>query len=284
MIIGGIEVGDGCAPFVVADLSANHLGSFDRAVDLIYKARFAGVDAVKLQIYDPDRLAARRGGKDKVVAEAPWAGRTLGDLFREAYTPREWFSELSVFHSCLFASVFDVQDVEYLEACDCIAYKIASREAPDWELVSKAASTGKPLIISTGTATQEELGRSIAEAVKRNNQVGLLYCISEYPTPLDHIDFSQIGALRYRYQLPVGFSDHTLGVEAAVKAVESGACIIEKHITLSRADGGPDAAFSLEPAEFAKLVADVKDAYASLGTGERPASEAPYRELRRHGA
>lgn len=260
MNISGIEVGNGSSPFIVAELSCSHRGSYERAVDLIYKARLAGVDGIKLQIFDPDRLAERRGGRDKVVTESLWAGRTLGDLYREAHTPREWFKELSAFHSCMFASVFDAEDVDYLEAQGCPAYKVASREAADTELVAKAASTGKPLIISTGTATDDELGRSIAAAAKHTNQIALLYCVSEYPARIESIDFNQIGALRHRYQLPVGFSDHTLGVEAAIEAVKAGACIIEKHVTLSRSDGGLDAAFSLEPHELRELVQKVKDA------------------------
>ncbi len=182
MNFDGVEVGHDCPPFTIADLSANHLQSFDRAVDLIFKARFAGIDAVKLQVYDPERMAVRRGGSiDAVCTEAPWAGRKFLDLYREAHTPREWYGELAVFHSCLFSSVFDIQDVDYLEAFDPPMYKIASREAADVELVTRAARTGKPLIISTGTATDEQLGRSIAEAAKHTN-VALLYCISEYPT------------------------------------------------------------------------------------------------------
>lgn len=247
--------------YVVADISANHLGSFQRAVELVHAAMSAGASAAKLQIYDPERLAMRRGGTlDAVCTEAPWAGRKFVDLYREGYTPREWYGDLAALHRGVFASVFDAEDVEFLEAFGCPAYKIASREAADVELVTKAASTGKPLIISTGTATDEELGRSIAEAAKRTNQIALLYCVSEYPAPIESIDFDQIGVLRHRYGLPVGFSDHTVGIEAAVEAVKRGACIIEKHLTLSRADGGPDATFSLEPHELKELVHRVKNA------------------------
>ncbi len=262
MNIGGIEVGHGCPVFTIADLSANHLSSFDRAVKLIYAARKAGVSAVKVQVYDPVRMAVRRGGSvDAVCTEEPWAGRRFLDLYMEAYTPRSWYRELSAFHSCMFSSVFDVEDVNDLEQFEPPCWKIASREAGDVELVRRAAKTGKPLIISTGTATDEQLGRSIAEAAKHTSQIAILYCISEYPTDPAKIDYDKIGVLRHRYGLPVGFSDHTLGTEAAVKAVQAGACIIEKHLTLRRADGGPDAAFSLEPEEFAELVRRVKDAH-----------------------
>lgn len=258
MKIGGIKIGHDCLPFVIAEVSANHMGSFERAVELSCQAVLAGADAIKLQIFDPDRLAERRGGRDKVVTETLWSGQTLGDLYRAAHTPREWFEDLAAFHPGVFASAFDREDVEYLERFGCPAYKIASREAADVGLVSKAASTGKPLIISTGTATDDQLGLSIAAAAKHTNQIALLYCVSEYPTPMESIDFDEIKFLRRRFQLPVGFSDHTVGIEAAVEAVAAGACIIEKHITLSRADGGLDAAFSLEPHELKELVQRVK--------------------------
>lgn len=259
MRIGFIEVGHDQRPFVVADISANHIGLYQRALSLIYAASGAGANTVKIQIYNPERMAIRRGGSvDAVCTEEPWAGRKFVDLYREAHTPREWYLGLAAHSPNMFASVFDVEDVVYLEVFDCPAYKIASREAADIELVTRAAKTGKPLIISTGTATDEQLGRSIAEASKHTNQIAILYCISEYPTDPAKIDYDQIGVLRHRYGLPVGFSDHTLGVESAVKAVESGACIVEKHLTLSRADGGPDAGFSLEPEEFAELVQKVK--------------------------
>lgn len=259
MNIGGLEVGHNCRVFTIADLSASHLGSFDRAYQIIFAARKAGVSAFKLQIYDPARMAIRRGGSvDAICTEAPWSGRKFIELYREACTPREWYSELSSFHSIMFASVFDKEDVDFLEPYGPPAYKIASREAADIDLVTRAAKTGKPLIISTGTATDEQLGRSIAAAAKHTNQIAILYCISEYPTDPAKIDFDQIGVLRHRYGLPVGFSDHTLGIESAIKAVQAGACIIEKHLTLRRSDGGPDAAFSLEPEEFAELVQKVK--------------------------
>lgn len=262
MIIGGQCVGHGEPVFTIADLSGNHLNSFSRAIALIFAARKAGVSAVKLQIYDPHRMAIRRGGSiDAICNEQPWVGRKFVDLYLEAYTPREWYSDLSAFHSCMFASVFDVKDVEYLEPFNPPAYKIASREAADIELVTAAAKTGKPLIISTGTATNDQLGLSIAAAAKHTNQIALLYCVSQYPASLASIDFDQIGILRHKFQIPVGFSDHTLGIDAALMAVEMGACIIEKHLTLKRSDGGPDADFSLEPEEFAELVRRVKDVH-----------------------
>lgn len=264
MNIAGREIGVNFTPFVVAELSGEHKGALSRLQDLIIAARNAGADAAKLQLYDPIRLAERRGGRDRVVTEALWAGRTLGDLYQEAHTPIGWFHGMFAYGTMIdmriFSSVFDEEGVDFLECRGCPAYKIASREAADVELVTKAASTGKPLIISTGTATDDELGRSIAAATMYTNQIALLYCVSEYPTRMESIDFDQIGALRHRYGLPVGFSDHTVGIEAAVEAVKAGACIIEKHVTLSRSDGGLDSAFSLEPHELAQMVKEIRNA------------------------
>lgn len=266
MQIRGRQIGHCCDPFIIAEMSANHNGSYNRAVEIIYKARWAGVDAVKLQIFDPVRLAKRRGGIDHVVDDPLWAGRTLLDLYAEAETPKEWFIPLSYFHSCLFASVFDPLDIDYLEtAADCPAYKIASREAGDVALVEAAAKTGKPIIISTGTATEDDLGASINAALKHTSSIALLYCVSDYPAKI--IDLSQIETLRYRYGLPVGFSDHTIGIDAAIEAVKAGACIIEKHMTLRRAHGGLDAEFSLEPEEMRALVLGCYDAWYDRENG-----------------
>lgn len=264
MQINGRDIGPGHPTYCIAEMSGEHKGDIARAYDLIYAAAQAGADAIKIQCFEPDLLAEARGGYDKVLTEGLWAGRSLGDLYHETLTPKGWMKDLFRYAKqegiTIFASVFHETDVEFLEHfVVCPALKIASREAADIELVTKAASTGKPLIISTGTATDEELGRSIAVASKHTSQIALLYCVSQYPAPIESIDFDQIGVLRHRYGLPVGFSDHTLGIEAAVKAVEHGACIIEKHLTLSRADGGPDAAFSLEPAELKELVRKVRE-------------------------
>lgn len=265
MQIDGKDIGGDCPVYVVAEMSGEHLGDMGRAIRIIDAAKEAGADAIKLQLFQPDRLAERRGGKSLILQDGLWAGRKLKDLYAETYTPWEWLGGLQDFAGkiglTLFASVFDDDAIALAQAFDLPAIKIASREASDVELVSKAAKTGKPLIISTGTATDEQLGQSILEAVKHTNQLALLYCVSEYPAQLSSIDFDQVKSLAYRYGLPVGFSDHTTGIEAAVEAVKHGACIIEKHLTLRRSDGGPDAAFSLEPEELAELVRRVKDAH-----------------------
>ena len=264
MNINGREIGSGHPPYIVGEVSGEHRGSFENARDIIRALKEAGADAAKLQHFGPYRLAEARGGADKVLTEGLWAGRSLLSIYCETVTPKSWFPDLFAYAKnigiTLFSSVFDEDGVDYLETLGCPTYKVASREAADVDLVKAAASTGKPVIISTGTATEDDLGRSVAAAAKHTNQIALLYCVSEYPTRMESLDFDEIGRLRHRFQVPVGFSDHTVGIDAAVEAVKAGACIIEKHITLSRAEGGLDAAFSLEPHELKELVQRVKDA------------------------
>lgn len=296
MQIDGKNISPGHPPYVVAELSGEHKGSLYRALDLIKAAKEAGADAAKLQCFDPLRLAEARGGKDKLLTEGLWKGRTLLDLYQETHTPREWFPELFSYAKeigiTLFSSVFDHEGVDFLETLGCPAYKISSFEVADCDIIRKAAATGKPLILSTGMAGTGDIVRALeasertvwSGAYANTKDVALLHCVSAYPCPMAEANVR--GMLKLgtymQHQVKVrGLSDHTLGTTAAIVATALGASIIEKHITLSRNDGGPDAAFSLEPHEFAKLVQDVKDAYASLGNGERPASEAPYRELRR---
>ena len=293
MQIDGRQIGPGHPPYVIAELSGEHKGSLYRALDLIKAAKEAGADAAKLQLYDPIALAEARGGRHKFLESGLWKGRTLGDLYQEAHTPKEWFPELFAYAReigiTLFSSVFDEEGVDFLKALGCPAYKVASFEIGDLALIRKAASTGKPLIISTGMASEDNVDEALAASAPVS--VALLHCVSAYPCAVADANLRQVAWLwgrRDEVYCPsdarpsvVGLSDHTLGTTAAIVAIALGASIIEKHITLSRNDGGPDAAFSLEPAEFTKLVQDVKDAYASLGNGERPASEAPYRDLRR---
>lgn len=299
MIIDGRQIGPGHPPYLVAEMSGEHRGNFGLACDLIKAAKAAGADAVKAQLYDPDRLAEARGGRDKVLTDGLWKGRTLGDLYREAHTPREWFPDLFDFARdagiTLFSSVFHKEDVEYLYGLGCPAFKISSFEITELDLIREAAATGRPLIISTGMASTEDMIAALNETVieepgqwccKELCEVALLHCVSAYPCPVSSAHLARLRYFIGEFGVETrafGFSDHTLGTTAAIVATALGASIIEKHITLSRADGGPDAAFSLEPAEFKKLVQDVKDAYASLGTGERPKSEDIYRDLRRKG-
>jgi sialic acid synthase SpsE len=292
--IEGRDIGSGHSPYVVAEIAGEHKGSYSRCCELMAMAKEAGADAVKAQLYDPVRLAEARGGRDKVLTEGLWKGRTLSNLYQEAHTPREWFSRLfsaaKQIGITLFSSVFDEEGVEYLESLGCPAYKIASFELADLALIRKAASTGKPVIISTGMAETQDVAEAFeASAWKREagwawHSVALLHCISSYPCKIEDANLMRVKELADDYGVIGGLSDHTLGSIAPVVATALGASIIEKHVTLDRNNGGPDAPFSLEPREFKQMVQDVKDAYASLGTGERPASEEIYRELRRTSA
>jgi sialic acid synthase SpsE len=278
------EIGPGHPPYIVAEVSGEHMGKFSRALDLMLAAKDAGADAVKLQCFDPDKLAEARGGRDKVLTEGLWAGRKLDELYRETHTPREWFPDLFAYARgtgiTLFSSVFDEEGVEYLESLGCPCFKVSSFEIADLALIRKAASTGKPVIISTGMADWDDV-RQAARAGGLN--AAMLHCVSAYPCRLEDLGLSRMSQLTVATEV-FGLSDHTLGSIAPVVATALGASIIEKHITLDRKNGGPDAPFSMEPAEFAKMVQDVKDAYASLGTGDRPASEEIYRDLRRTSA
>lgn len=248
-------------PFIVAEISGEHCGSFNKAIALIQAAKDSGVDAAKLQCFDPLRLAERRGGANKLLTSGLWKGRTLLDLYRETHTPREWFPELFAFAKeidlTLFSSVFDVDDVDYLETLDCPIYKVSAFESVDVDLVATMARVGKPLILSIGNTMREERIDEVVDELV-STEFALLHCVSQYPCDPEQANLDRIDYLT-EWASVVGFSDHTLGIETSVMAVrEYGAQIIEKHFTLSRANGGQDAAFSLEPHEFRKMVEAIR--------------------------
>lgn len=254
-------------PFIVAELSANHLGDINRAIMLIDAAHQAGADAIKLQTFTPEQMAE----PGVIVQSGPWAGRELLDLYRETHTPREWhrhlFAQARHWGMVPFSSVFHPDDVAFLETLDCPIYKIASFELTDLDLIRCAARTGKPMIISTGMGTEDEIGDAAYDACEAGcTDLTLLKCSSAYPAPVDQLN---LRAMRRLTSFPqcnaTGFSDHTLGHTCAVAATVLGASVIEKHLTLSRADGGPDAAFSAEPDEFAAMVKACREAAAALG-------------------
>jgi pseudaminic acid synthase len=271
--IAGRVIGRGQTPYVVAEISGNHNGDMARALRLIEVAKETGADAVKLQTYTADTITIDHGGPGFVIAGGLWHGRKLYDLYREAHTPWEWhpalFEHAKRVGITSFSSPFDPTAIDLLERLGTPAYKIASFEIIDIPLVCYAAKTGRPLVISTGMAEPTEIREAVAAAREAGaGGIALLHCVSGYPTPAEDANLARIPALAAAYDHPIGLSDHTRGIEVAIAAVALGATIIEKHLTLARADCGPDAAFSLEPDEFAALVRGARTAYAALGRAD----------------
>jgi pseudaminic acid synthase len=271
--IAGRMVGTSHPPYVVAELSANHGGSIERALAVMEAAKVAGADAVKLQTYTADTITIDHDGADFRIDGGLWDGRRLYELYEEAHTPWEWhdalFAKGRELGIPVFSTPFDETAVSFLEKYDPPAYKIASFEMIDHPLVHCVAAAGRPVIMSTGMASPEEIAESVAVFRSAGGRdLVLLHCVSGYPTPAEQTNLRRIHELANQFGCPVGLSDHTLGTEVAVASVALGACLIEKHFTLRRADGGPDSAFSLEPDELGKLVHGAKLAFAALGTGE----------------
>lgn len=283
--IDGRIIGPGQPPYLIAELSGNHNGDLGRAIAMVEAAKKAGADAVKLQTYTADTITIDHDGPGFLLQGGLWAGRTLHDLYREAHTPWEWheplFARARSLGLTIFSSPFDETAVDLLERLDAPAFKIASFELIDLPLIRRAARSGKPLIMSTGLANLGE----IAEAVEAAGEVplALLHCVSGYPTPPEDCNLRTIPHLAEAFGVTAGLSDHTNGVAVPIAAVVMGATIIEKHFTLSRADGGVDSDFSLEPAEFKAMADAVRTACAAIGRvdyGVKP-SEAGGRDYRR---
>lgn len=278
MIIDGRNIGPGRSPYIIAEISGNHLGSLDNAHKLIEAAWQSGADAVKLQCYEPQTITIDCDKPDFIVKDGPWKGRTLYDLYKEAHTPFAWFPILFRHaHSLgitIFASVFDNKSVDILAGLDCPAYKIASFEIVDTPLIEYAASKGKPLIISTGMATYAEI--LAARDAARKVPVCILHCVSGYPTPEAEANLARMAT----YRGIVGLSDHSQGDLIPIVATAMGAHVIEKHLCLSRSMGGPDAAFSMEPNEFKSMVDKVRTAWRATRPTSSP-SEDSSRQLRR---
>jgi pseudaminic acid synthase len=268
--IAGREIGRGHPAFIVAELSANHRQDLKTALALVREARRAGADAIKLQTYTPDTMTVDVDSPVFRIEAGLWSGRTLYDLYAEAHMPWPWHADLKKAAEdeglIWFSTPFDESAVEFLETLDTPAYKIASFEVVDLPLLEAVARTGKPVIVSTGMATQQEIAEAV-DVVRRHGRGGiaLLKCTSEYPAEPRDMHLAAIPALGDAFSIDVGLSDHTRGSTAAIAAVALGACIVEKHFTLDRAAGGPDAAFSAEPAEFAELVSSVREAEAAIG-------------------
>jgi N-acetylneuraminate synthase len=269
--IGERAVGAGQPVYVVAEMSANHLQSFERAAEIVRRAAAAGADAVKLQTYTADTITLDADGPlFRIGGHTPWEGERLYDIYRRAYTPWEWQPELFALARTLgidcFSAPFDTSAVGFLERIGAPAFKIASFELVDLPLIARCARTGKPLILSTGMASLDEIEEAVGAARAAGaTDIALLKCTSAYPSPAEALNLRSIAELASRFDLPVGLSDHTLDSEVVVAAVALGACIVERHLTLRRADGGPDAAFSLEPQELAAMVRSIRLAEKALG-------------------
>lgn len=271
-------IGEGARPYVIAELSGNHNGDISRARALIEAAAENGADCVKLQTYTADTMTIKSDRPEFRITGGLWDGYTLHDLYQWAHTPYEWHGELFAHAArcgipCMSAP-FDETAVDLLEGLGCPIYKVASFELLDLPLVRYIAETGKPMIMSTGMASLEDVAKSV-ETVHRygSGELVLLHCISGYPTPVEEANLRRMDALKAAFGCLVGLSDHTLGNIAAITAAAMGAAVIEKHFTLARADGGPDAEFSMEPAELKALTRDVALAHAALGSAqlaERP--------------
>lgn len=268
--IGNRRIGSGQRTYIIAEMSANHGQSFEKALALVEAASSAGADAIKLQTYTADTLTLDCNNDHFQIKGTIWNGQSLHQLYSEACTPWEWQPKLKMAAENLglhcFSSPFDATAVEFLETMNSPAYKIASFELVDLELIRQVARTGKPVLISTGMASLGE----IAEAVSAfrgagGRELALFKCTSAYPSPPEEMNLRTIPHLADAFDVPVGLSDHTLGIAVPTAAVAVGACMVEKHFTLSRADGGPDAPFSLEPAELKEMVSAIRTAEKALG-------------------
>lgn len=268
--IAGREISPNQPPYIIAELSANHNGKLETALQIIEEAAKAGADAVKLQTYRPDTITLDSDAGDFKIKGGLWDGRTLYELYEEAHMPWEWhkplFEHAKKHGIPIFSSPFDTTAVDLLEDLNAPAYKIASFEAIDLPLIRYVAATGKPMIISTGMADAEEIEEAITAAKDGGcEELAILHCVSGYPAPAEDYNLRTISDMIERFGLVTGLSDHTLDNTTAIASVVMGASLIEKHFTLDRTAGGPDDSFSLEPTDLASLCKDSKTAWKALG-------------------
>lgn len=286
--INGTKIGPDHPPYIIAELSANHNGSLDQALKTIDEAKRRGASAIKLQTYTADTMTIDSDRPEFLIKGGPWDGYKLYDLYKWAHTPYEWhkamFEHARSIGITVFSTPFDETAVDLLEELDAPAYKIASFEMTDLPLIQYVAKTGKPMIMSTGMATEAEIQEAVDTARAAGcTELVLLHCISSYPAPIDQANVSQLVELGNRFEAIPGLSDHTLGTVASVAAVALGACVIEKHFILDRSIGGADSGFSIEPEELERLCKDTRDAWAAVGhTGyQRQEAEQPNKIFRR---
>lgn len=286
--IGSRMVGEGCPVFIIAEMSANHLQDYDRALAILHAAKEAGADAIKLQTYTADTITLDSNREEfRITGGTIWDGTTLHKLYQEAYTPWEWQPKLMEEAKKLgmecFSSPFDFTAVDFMEEMDMPAYKIASYEINDIPLIRKAAKLHKPMIFATGIAHLEDIERAIAVCKEEGNEdIILLKCVSSYPTPYEDVNLRVIPTLASAFDCLTGLSDHTMGSAVPSGAVALGACMVEKHLTLRRSDGGPDGAFSMEPAEFKEMVDNIRILEKAMGSSSYKLT--PAQEFEREGS
>ena len=279
LIIGNHKIGPGNKTFIIAELSANHEQNYELAVETIHAMKEAGADAVKLQTFTPDSMTL---DSDlpwfQTREDSIWAGQKLYDLYKKAYTPWNWHKKLQTIATEIglefFSTPFDIQAVNQLESINVPAYKVASLEIMDIPLIEKVASTGKPIILSTGIAEEEDIHLAVETCNQfGNNQIALLKCTSAYPTPLEEANLRAMQSLKEKFETVVGISDHTAGISVPVGAVAMGANIIEKHFILDRKGNGLDKEFSLDPNEFKLMTQSVREIEKALGEPDLTLSE-----------
>lgn len=269
--INGKKIGYDEPVYFIAEMSANHLHNFERAKKIIQEAKYAGADAIKLQTYRPDTITIDCYTDEFMATPgSPWDGMNLYELYKTAYTPWEWHKELMEYANSIgitcFSSPFDLTAVDFLEELNVPAYKIASFEINDIPLIRKAAKTGKPIIISTGIADLGDINLALQTCREvGNDNIILLKCVSEYPTPYAELNLKTIQNMPQTFECVVGLSNHSMGEAVDIAGVTLGAQVIEKHLTLKRSDGGPDASFSMEPDEYRRMVESVRNVELAFG-------------------
>lgn len=270
VVIEGVKIGPDHPPYIIAELSANHNGSLEHALATIDEAQKRGASAIKLQTYTADTMTIDSDRPEFLIKGGPWDGFKLYDLYKWAETPFEWhkamFEHARKIGITVFSTPFDETAVDLLEELDAPAYKIASFEVTDLPLIEYVAKTGKPMIMSTGMASEQEIEEAVETARNAGcEQLVLLHCISSYPAPMEQANIAQVKELGNRFKAIPGLSDHTLGTTASVAAIALGACLIEKHFILNREDGGPDSGFSIEPEELERLCIETREAKLAIG-------------------